>query len=83
MEKEVKQRLKGRIGWRAETKPLMNHNLNRSTPKIRTNPMMKIGATITKVTLEKNKEAYTLEDLARLTEVKIAEIDADVEIFTD
>ena len=83
MEMEVKQRLKGRIGWRAETKPLMNHNLNRSTPKIRTNPMMKIGATITKVTLDKNKEAYTLEDLARLTEVKIAEIDADVEIFTD
>ena len=65
MEKKVKQRLKGRIRWQAETKPLMDHNLNRSTPKIHTNPMMKIGATITKETLDKNKGAYTLEDLAR------------------
>ena len=45
--------------------------------------MMKIEATITKVSLEKNKGVYTLQDLATLTEVKIAEIDADVEIFTD
>ena len=44
---------------------------------------MRIGATITKVTLDKNKEAYTLEELARLPEIKIAEIDSDVEIFTD
>ena len=61
----------------------MNHNLNRNTPKIHTNPMMKTGATITKVTLDKNKETYILEDLARLTEIKIAEIDPDVKIFTD
>ena len=54
-----------------------------TTPKTSTNPMMKIRASITKVSIDKKKESYTLQDLARLTEVKIVEKDADVEIFTD
>ena len=42
-----------------------------------------MNATITGVELEKNKEDYTLEELARETEEKIAEIDADIELYTD
>ena len=47
------------------------------------NPMMKTRAVVTGVELEKNKNEYTLQKLAELTEVKIAEIDADVELYTD
>ena len=47
------------------------------------NPMMKARAVVTVVELEKNKNEYTLQKLAELTETKIAEIDADVELYTD
>ena len=82
-EKTVKQRLKSRFGWRLETAPKMNGTLNRNTPKMTTNPMMNMKAKIESVELKKSKEKYTLEELARETELKISEINADIELFTD
>ena len=81
--KETKQRLKSRIGWRGKTAPEMDNHLNRNTPKVTITPMMKLKAQVTGVEFKKNKENYTLEELAKETDLKIAEIDADVEMFTD
>ena len=82
-EKTVKQRLKSRFGWRLKTAPKMNRTLNRNTPKMTTNPMMSMKAKIESVELKKSKKKYTLEELARETELKISEINADIELFTD
>ena len=82
-EKEVNQRLKSRYGWRHRTTPLMNKTLNRKTPTVVTNPMVAMKARMERVELNKTKEHYTLEELARETEMKIAEVDADIEIYTD
>ena len=82
-EEEIKQRIASRAGWRTLTKNKMNHNLNRDIPKPHMNPMMQINATITGVELEKNKDEYTLQELATRTDLKVAEINADVEIYTD
>ena len=82
-EKEITQRLKSRYGWRHKTAPLMNKTMNRSTPRVVSNPMMATKAKIDKVELTKTKDRYTLEELARETEIKIAEGDADIEIYTD
>ena len=81
--KVVKQRLKTRVGWRGKTTPLMSKQMNRETPKTTTNPMMKLSATMTAVELKKSKDQYTLPELARETELKIAEVDADIELYTD
>ena len=82
-EKEVKTRVKTKAGWREKTKGKMDNNICRDIPRIPTNPMMKNRAVVTGVELEKNKNEYTLQKLAELTEMKIAEIDADVELYTD
>ena len=82
-EKEVKTRVKTKAGWREKTKGKMDNNICRDIPRIPTNPMMKNRAVVTGVELEKNKNKYTLHKLAELTEMKIAEIDADVELYTD
>ena len=76
-------RLQTRKGWRHATKPLINQHINRDTPTTATNPMMKIRAKTTEVELKKNKCEYTEDELARMTELKMAEINADIEIFTD
>ena len=81
--KSVKQRLSTRYGWRHKTAPQMNKTMNRDTPRTTTNPMMSMKAKIDHVELKRNKDQYTLAELAKETELKIAEIDADVEIFTD
>ena len=83
MEAEVKTRLLTRKGWREQTKGMVDESLNRRTPSTQMNPMLKMKATITEVILEKKKEEYTLGELAQLTELKIADIDADVELYTD
>jgi len=79
----VKIRLKTRTGWREQTKGKVDEKLNRLTPRTAMNPMMRIKATLTEVVLEKKKEEYTLGELAQITDLKIASIDADVEIYTD
>ena len=81
--KVVKQRLKTRVGWRGKTTPLMSKQMNRETPKTTTNPMMKLSATMTAVELKKSKDQYTLPELARETELRIAEVDAHIELYTD
>merc|ERR1712159_549095 len=45
--------------------------------------MMSPNITITGVELDKRKDEYKLEELARMAELKIADIDADVEVYTD
>ena len=40
-------------------------------------------AKMDRVELVKTKDQYTLEELARQTEMKIGEVNADIEIFTD
>jgi ribonuclease HI len=45
--------------------------------------MLSLAASIQRVKLTKKKEEYPIQELARLAEMKIAEIDAEVEIFTD
>ena len=63
--KVVKQRLKTRVGWRGKTTPLMRKQMNRETPKMTTNPLMKLKATMTAVELKKSKDQYTLPELAK------------------
>ena len=76
-------RLKTRKGWRNFTSSLIRKDINRDTPITTTNPMMKIRAEMTEVVLEKKKEEYRKSELTMMTEVKIAEINADVELYTD
>ena len=45
--------------------------------------MMKLSATMTAVELKKSKGQYTLPELERETELKIAEVDAAIELYTD
>ena len=45
--------------------------------------MMKYRVEIAGVELEMKKERYSQTELARMTEEKIAEINADVELYTD
>ena len=83
-EKEVKNRLTTRIGWRNLTKPMMaEFECNRQTPKTRVQPWRRINANFTKVILEKKKENYTTEQLKQMTLDKIEEVNADVELYTD
>ena len=81
--KNVKQMLLIRQGWRHGTTPLVDQNININTPKVLLDPMITIKAKMTQVELTKKKRNYTPTELARKTDEKIAEIDADVEIFTD
>ena len=76
-------RLKTRKGWRNFTSPLISKDINRDTPITTTNPMMKIRAEMTEVVLEKKKEEYRKSELTMMTEVKVAEINADIELYTD
>ena len=81
--KVVKQRLKTRIGWRGKTTRSMSKPMNRETPKTATIPMMKLNATMIVVELNKSKDQYMLLELARETELKIAEVDTDIGLYTD
>ena len=82
-EKRVKKRLDTRLGWRYKTEPKMDKNLNRRTGKTRLRPMMEYKAEVTGVRLDRKKEEFTIEELALRAEEKIAEINADVELYTD
>ena len=81
--KKIDQRLLTRHGWRKQTETLGQRPLNRNTPSTNTDPMLSLAASIQRVKLTKKKEEYPIQELARLAEMKIAEIDAEVEIFTD
>ena len=81
--KKIDQRLLTRHGWRKQTETLGQRPLNRNTPSTNTDPMLLLAASIQRVKLTKKKEEYPIQELARLAEMKIAEIDAEVEIFTD
>ena len=82
-EREVKQKLKTRFGWRHKTKPLMDTTLNRNMPKTATNPMMSMKAKIEQVDLKRSKDQYSPSELGLESDRKIGEIDADIEIYTD
>ena len=82
-EKEVKSRLKSKIGWRKETSNQAQATHNRTTEKAMVYPMTPLNIELTEVVLEKKKGSYTEQELRQKTELKIAEVDADVEIFTD
>ena len=81
--KDVKERLKSRIGWRKETEQVMTSEYNRDTPRTTITPMMKCKAEISNVELSKKKEDYSASELASITDMKIADINADLEIYTD
>ena len=82
-EKEVKRRLKSRVGWRHGMNEMVREEYNREMPVARVDPMTPLHIVVTGVELEKSKDCYTEEQLRQLTEAKIIEVDADVEIFTD
>ena len=82
-EKVVKQRIKSRVGWREETKEQATIKINRNIERTSVDPMTPLNIEITEVSLEKKKECYSEQELRQRTELKIAEVDADVEIFTD
>ena len=77
-EREVKQKLKTRFGWRHKTKPLMDTTLNRNMPKTATNPMMSMKAKIEQVDLKRSKDQYSASELGLESDRKIGEIDADI-----
>ena len=79
----MKRRIKTRIGWRKESKEQTELVINRKTEKASVDPMTPLNISITEVKLEKKKECYTEQELRQQTECKIAEIDAEIEIFTD
>ena len=83
MEREVPKRLKTRSGWREETKAAAGETINRTFERPTILPMTPLNLEITEVTLRKKKEEYSKEELREITEVKIAEIDADTELYTD
>ena len=84
MEKETNQRLKTRNGWRHQMKEKMTpYNFNKNTPRISIVPWCSPIIEVTQVELEKKKNEYTEEELRRRTEEKVAELDADIEIYTD
>ena len=85
MEKEVTHGLKTRHGWRHETKKEMTQfkEINRDTPRISIPPWKNTTLTTTEVELPGRKETITEDELKRRTLEKIAEINADVEIYTD
>ena len=82
-EMKVKQRLKTRVGWRAETQEMAEEKFNRDIEKAMVDPMTPLSLEITEVQLEKRKSEYSADELRRMTDIKIAEVDADVEIYTD
>ena len=82
-ERTVRRRIKSRVGWRAVTQKQAEAKYNRSTEKARVDPVTPLNIEITEVKLEKKKEEYTEQELMQRTELKIAEVDADVEIYTD
>ena len=64
-------------------KEMVREEYNREMPVARVDPMTPLHIVVTGVELEKSKDCYTEEQLRQLTEAKIIEVDADVEIFTD
>ena len=76
--------LKSRHGWRYNTGPSMEQfECNRNIPPVNIAPWMEMNAKIESVDMEKKKEEYSPEELKEMTQQKIAEIDADIEIYTD
>ena len=76
--------LKTRHGWRYHTGPSMEQfNCNRNTPSVNIAPWMKMNVTFETVEMKNKKDEYSLERLKGLTQEKIAEIAADIEIYTD
>ena len=82
-EKQVRRRIKSRIGWRVETKDLAQVNYCREIKRTNVDPMTPLNIEMAEVKLERKKDTYSEQELRQLTELKIAEVDADVEIFTD
>ena len=82
-EKKVKRRLTTRKGWRDMTDEVMRNDINRNMERTSVEPMNPVNIEMTEVKLEKKKGAYTEEELRRQTECKIAEVNADIEIYTD
>ena len=82
-EKKVKRRLTTRKGWRDMTDEVMRNDINRNMERTSVDPMTPVNIEMTEVKLEKKKDAYTEEELRRQTECKIAEVNADIEIYTD
>jgi len=82
-EHTVKRRIKSRIGWREMSQDQAKTEHNRSIEKARVDPMTPLNIEMTEVKLEKKKEAYSEQQLREKTELKIAEVDADIEVYTD
>ena len=65
------------------TDKVMRNDINRNMERTSVDPMTPVNIEMTEVKLEKKKDAYTEEELRRQTECKIAEVNADIEIYTD
>ena len=79
----VKTRLTTRKGWRAATEDVAKMDICRDMEKAIVKPMKPWNIEITEVELEKTKGEYSTEELRAKSDQKIAEIAADVEIYTD
>ena len=73
-----------RHGWRYLTGPNMTQfECNRNMPAAQCTPWASPSVTMEEVELDKKKEEYSQDELKQLTLSKIAEINADIEIYTD
>ena len=72
-----------RKGGRWATDDVAKQDVCRDIKKAAVQPMKPLNIEITEVALEKKKDEYSKDELRRRTEIRIAEIDADVEIYTD
>ena len=84
MEEEKGVRLKTRQGWRERTKPNATdkeYKLEELKPPLE--PWMSTNLRFETVTLTKPKEQHSKEELKLKTDNKLAQMDADVTIWTD
>ena len=84
MEKEAQIRLKTRHGWREKSRKDQEQNqykIQQLEPPLA--PWRTTGLLFDEVKLSKKKDQYTTEELKRLTEARIQEINSEVVIYTD
>lgn len=84
IETEDRTRLTTRHGWRHKTREAATSLVfNREFPEIHIPPWYTNGVEYQKVKLDKKKGEYSKERLHQMTLERIAELDADIEIYTD
>ena len=83
LEENATVRLKTRLGWRqmVQNQQEMNYKVEELKPPLP--PWRETGLTFEEIKLEKKKGEYSAEELRRLTEARIKDLDTEVVIYTD